>query len=489
MAASGSQVLRELDQGLSSMRQELRSLDAAVQDSGRSIRKLGGTQLSLYKSLAEHRLEQLERGDIISRLDSVSSKVQGILEERERKHRALLDAINDAESRLEDLEQQRLKQAAETDAAAESLDEREAEAQQQLENDERYSKQLELAHEMEAIADEAETKTADASDDKARKGTPYEADKLFMYLWRRGYGTSEYSANPISRMLDKWVARLCQYDKARPNYWMLNEIPKRLKAHADRARERSDAEFEKLKKLEMDVAESMGVVKLQEELDDAEQSLASLDESIADTEARLSELGDDRARFATGDDELMTRALERLTNELKSDSIESLRRRAAATDDLEDDRLVEQIYTLDRKLDLLEDEHGDRQKIYARQLEKARELEGVRQQFKRHGYDDRRSVFRDVSAVALALKQFLGGMLDDDDLWRIIDRMHRVQRTRAQPDFGSGGFPNRKGTWRIPRSGPVFPRPRLPRRGGFRFPTGGRAGRRRRGGFTTGGGF
>ena len=69
-------------------------------------------------------------------------------------------------------------------------------------------------------------------EDKRVKGEPYENDKLFMYLWRRGFGTSEYSANPFTRMLDRWVARKCRYDKARPNYWMLNEIPKRLEAHA-----------------------------------------------------------------------------------------------------------------------------------------------------------------------------------------------------------------------------------------------------------------
>ena len=488
-AVSGSSVLRELDSGLSSLRGDLRSMDSAVTESGLRMQELGDAKLALYKKLARHRLAQLERGDVIRGLDTVSQQIHELLDRRDSEHRSLVGAIGDAEARLESLEAERERLHADVEAAEAALDEQEAEVQARLEDDPAYNEQLERAHGADAVADQAETKTQDAIDDRNAKGKPYETDKLFMYLWRRGYGTSGYAANPLARLLDGWVAGLCDYDKARPNYWMLNEIPKRLRAHAESARATADAEFEELKQIEAAAAEELGVVRLQRDLDAKEKSLAELDDSIAAIERDIAELGTERSRFASGEDELMTQALDRLAAEMKADGVDALRRRAALTPDHDDDLIVQDIADVDDRLELLIEEYRDRQKIHRRRTQKVRELERLRQDFKQRGYDDMRSVFMDGSAVSGALQQFLRGLLDDDDLWRIIARSHRLRQVRARPTFGSGGFPHRRGSWRPPRSGPPFPRPRLPRGGGIRFPTGG--GRRRPGGggFSTGGGF
>lgn len=63
------------------------------------------------------------------------------------------------------------------------------------------------------------------------KGKAYENDPLFLYLWRAGWGTSEYSGRGIVRLIDGWVARLSRFEKARTAYWLLNEIPQRLQKH------------------------------------------------------------------------------------------------------------------------------------------------------------------------------------------------------------------------------------------------------------------
>ena len=488
-AISGSTVLRELDSGLSSLRGDLRSMDSAVTESGLRMQQLGEAKLALYKKLAQHRLAQLERGDVIRGLDTVSHRIHDLLDEREHAHRSLIEAIHDAETRLARLEADRDQQRKNVEAADAALDEQEEAVQARLEDDPAYGAQLEVAHEADAVADQAETKTQDALDDRNAKGKPYEADVLFMYLWRRGYGTSEYSANPLARLLDAWVAKLCDYDKARPNYWMLNEIPKRLKAHAEIARAKADEEFERLKQIEVAAAEEMGVPRLQQDLDAKEQSLAEVDDSIATLERDIAELGTERTRYASGEDDLMARALDHLATEMKSDGIDALRRRAALTPDHDDDLIVQDLADIDDRLELLIEEHRDRQKVHRRRTQKVRELERLRHNFKQRGYDDMRSVFTDGSAISGALQQFLRGLLDDEDLWRIIARSHRLRQVRARPTFGSGGFPHRNGSWRRPRSASPFPRPRLPSGGGFRLPPGGGLRRPGGGGFSTGGGF
>src|SRR5690606_29986541 len=87
------------------------------------------------------------------------------------------------------------------------------------------------------VAAEANKKAKVAEADLESKRKPYEADPLFMYLWRRKFGASEYKAGYFVRFIDRKVAALVNYPDARANYAMLNEIPTRLRAHAQRQAE------------------------------------------------------------------------------------------------------------------------------------------------------------------------------------------------------------------------------------------------------------
>ncbi len=80
----------------------------------------------------------------------------------------------------------------------------------------------------------AEEKAARAEADREEKRRPYEADPLFMYLWRRRYGTRDYRASPLVRYFDRKVAHHIGYEAARVNYTMLLELPDRLREHAER---------------------------------------------------------------------------------------------------------------------------------------------------------------------------------------------------------------------------------------------------------------
>jgi hypothetical protein len=87
-----------------------------------------------------------------------------------------------------------------------------------------------------AVIAKAEEKAAQAEADREEKRRPYEADPLFMYLWRRRFGTREYQASRLVHFLDRKVAHLIGYEDARVNYTMLMELPQRLREHAERLR-------------------------------------------------------------------------------------------------------------------------------------------------------------------------------------------------------------------------------------------------------------
>jgi hypothetical protein len=87
----------------------------------------------------------------------------------------------------------------------------------------------------------AEEKAARAEADRDEKRRPYESDPLFMYLWRRGFGTRDYEAGNLVRHFDRKVAHLIGYEAARVNYAMLLELPERLREHAERLKQEAAA--------------------------------------------------------------------------------------------------------------------------------------------------------------------------------------------------------------------------------------------------------
>lgn len=87
------------------------------------------------------------------------------------------------------------------------------------------------------MAERAEARAAEAEAERDAKRGPYEADPLFLYLWRRGYGTPAYDARGFARRMDRWVAQLIGFERARANYHVLMALPERLHAHAARLRE------------------------------------------------------------------------------------------------------------------------------------------------------------------------------------------------------------------------------------------------------------
>jgi hypothetical protein len=84
------------------------------------------------------------------------------------------------------------------------------------------------------IAAEANKKASQAEADRARKKGPYKSDPLFMYLWRRKFGTSNYPSGFFVRYFDAKIAALINYRDARANYAMLNQIPDRLDKNVSR---------------------------------------------------------------------------------------------------------------------------------------------------------------------------------------------------------------------------------------------------------------
>lgn len=472
---TGTQALASISAGVRLIHDQVEEADGQIRRTSEAIVELRKKQAENYKRIARIRLDNVVSGELEAGLDAAGRHTAELLESRGRDLDALEAQIAAARAAGNELERRREELDAEAARADEVLDAAEAEVQRGLEQDPAYLAQLEKAQQAERTAGHAEEKTRQAEAAYKEKGAPYEQYPLFSYLWQRGYGTSAYSANALVRYLDGWVARLARYDDARPNYARLAEIPQRLGEHAARLRAVADEEFAALTRIEEAAAADAGVPALRQALDEARGRVDEIDKRIDESEATLVELERKRAEFARGEDDRFRQAVDALTGAFERESLITLYEYARSTATAEDDVLVQEMERIRDEVTRLEETLREQSQVRERLLARMQDLEDVRRRFKAERYDSPQSGFGNAAMLVMLLNQFLQGAASSGDLWRTIERSQRYRRKASNPDFGSGGFPHRRGTWNIP-----FPRGGGSRRGGF---GGGK------GGFRTGGGF
>jgi len=468
---SGRHTLGVIDDSLNQERASIDAADTRIAELSRQLLALQQVRIEDYRELARLRVDMMASGNTLSGIDAVERQVVAALKARESAE-AELDAripvLQDERNVLE-LERETQQQALEK--AAEALDIAEAATQARLDADADYQAQEQRTREAERVARHAEDKALHSEQEMDEKGRSYRDDALFMYLWERYYGMPQYRAWPVTRWLDAKVARLVGFEDARANYARLQEIPVRLREHAEQKKRDAEAAFSLLRRLDEKAREQDGVVALEAARDQEQANLEAIDARIEAAAERYGRLLERKEAFAAGEDEHYRKAVDYVTSELRRDDTRELRRDAMATPFPDDDLIVNRLFEREQQVQQLETSLNELKSALRQQHKKLQELESLRADFRRRRYDQSGNSFSDGTLIAAMLGNFLNGMLDRDSLWRVLEQQQRYRPQRTDPTFGSGGF-GRGTVW-----------------GGRRGGLGGGFGRGGGGGFRTGGGF
>jgi hypothetical protein len=444
---AGRQALTSIDQTLQEERGKMRAVELRIEQLSASLMAQHEADVKDYRELAKVRVELLSGGKLMEHIDQAEKQVLTLLAGREDTARELEQRIQAAEAAHQDMEAERTAQAGEVDRAAQAVDDAEARTQARLDADMSYQAQRERAQEAERTSMHAEEKAQSSEQEKEQKGASYRGDPLFMYLLERGYGLPSYRASPLVRWLDGKVAKLIGYADARANYARLNEIPARLREHADGRKAAADAEFQVLRDRDTAAREADGIPALEHELEQEQAKLDAIDERITAAEADHQALLAQKAAFASGEDEHTRAAVEYLAAELQRDDLMELRREAFRTPFPDDDLIVGRMLQRDDERRTTETTIQGLKDASKQHRDRLAELEGLRTDFRRFHYDRSGSSFRDGALVAMMLGNFLNGMLDRRTLWKVLQEQQRYRPERSDPTFGSGGF-GRGTVWR-----------------------------------------
>jgi hypothetical protein len=340
-----------------------------------------------------------------------------------------------------------------------------------------------------AVASEAEKKATQSEQELSAKKKPYDEDPLFIYLWRREFGTPRYAASNLVRYMDRRVADFIGFLTVRPNYVMLTEIPLRLREHARDRRRQADARQAALGDIERRAMEAAGIESRERALAEARHRLAAADAAVERKRAQLKTLDEERDRLlaAGGEEAARQAAIDEIARADALDSIATLLAEARRTPTPADEEMVRRIEALDPRIRDAENEAGELRRAARALAERRLEVERTRDRFRGSGYDHPDAVFSNEGAIAEILEQLVRGVVRSGALWDLIRAGFGTRARRRQPGFGGSGLPfpfplpgggmgPRGGEWREPSS-----------RGGWS--PGSSSGSSGGGDFTTGGSF
>ncbi|MCA8974508.1 MAG: hypothetical protein KDC98_07285, partial [Planctomycetes bacterium] len=447
---SGQKVYRTITARVAEARERLDAATAKSEAARRDLAEVRRAETRTLAELAKVRLGELDGDRIAAELDAADREALAQLADRDRERDRLAAALAAGARDLAAMMAQRASLREGRDAAAGAHESRAAATMQRLGEDDGYRTQLGHVEFITAQAAEANEKARRAEADRIEKGKPYEADKLFTYLWRRRYRFPEYRPvalfgplfGPLLRALDSWVARLCGYDGAHRDYGMLLEIPVRLRAHADAVAAEAEAEAEKLRELQQEAMAADGVPELLTRLEAAQQELDELDQRIGQAEAEQDRLGLEQAAVSAGNDPWSARARQAIEAQLQREDILTLHRDAAATPTPRDDELVLQVSALRTRKDGLAIACAEAEAEQARAKTAFDGVDDLSRRFRRRDFESSNSMFDSDFDIGDLLAGILGGGLRSGDAWSTLRRRQRWRSSSSSSSSGGlfGGF-------------------------------------------------
>lgn len=489
-------------QGLESIEAALREIENEEAEARRLAERETGQRAESekilndgYRDLARVKIDVSLEDGVIDRADGLSTEVMQHLARWQEARRAAEARWEALKAEIEEWRDKRHAAHDKVEKAREIYDAAFTQAKERLAGDSAHAGLLKLHADALSHIGNARAKAQKAEAELAEKEKPYAADPLFMYLWKRGYGTPAYASGGITRMLDGWVARQIRFPEARVNYAALTEIPVRLNQYVTRLEESARRADDAINaSLQREVA-AIAREDIAGRIARLEADLATLEEGVTQREAAFDALSDEVTRLAQGQDPNLEAAVEALARVLSSTSFRELLAEARRTRSDKDDLVLERVQNAAAMLQQLEGRVSEYRKRLDQLAARRSDLLRIAAEFRRQRYDDSSSVFTKDEVFSVLLRQLLAGVITAGQYWSEIQR-NQNRRRRASDRFpryddiviGGGGmswprFPGgRGGGITFPGGGGIT----IPGGGGISFPGGGGGGS---GGFRTGGSF
>lgn len=444
---SGRKALADLNRQVESLRAQLKATSARLDALTGQAEQSQAEEGREVARLARLRLDDLAARRVGESLGAAEREAMVQMAQRQVAQERCEADIQASVARQQALESERTGLGAQRDALLVQFERAYAEVAERTRASAQWQALDERADRLSGQAALAQEKAALAEADRRQKGAPYEADRLFVYLWQRQYGGAGYRAGALTRALDGWVARLVRFADAARNYRLLVALPLHLRRHADELVGQAEAARAELARMEEQALAAAGVDTTGEQLQALEQRIDALAAQVAGEEQRHAGLLARRGALAEGSDEFTAKALAALARAIEQAPSERLRRVAQATPGDQDDRAVAVIErSRGVRAQLVEQLESSRRE-HAGQMSTLQRVEELRRRFREERYDSGDSELDDLLDWDDMLGGVLRGVLEMTRAWERVQRHQRfrVPKSMRLPGGIFGGGSSRSG--------------------------------------------
>lgn len=419
MSISGSQLYRKISGVRSQIETEIGAKTSSSLALGRESQNLLVKQSELWSSLAAI---HLDLGF------NLPKEIQSLIEKRKGRLENQQDIVADGEKKISELTKVHKERENELRAAQAAFDEHEKTLASAFESD---ADVVSLRQDVVARANalnEFKAKLARSAEESSTKSASYEADELFMYLRRRAYGEEGYHASGIVERLDRWIARLIGYDRARLDYERLQKNPEWNRARVEKATADHGDLAARLKKIEDEAFKTLAPFK--DKLRVAGKALDAAADDISRQHAIISTAQRTLSDASLAQDEDLKRITSELAKALERVDIRSLEDLARRTESKEDDLIVRDIIRNRNDIADLNSQSNVLAREIASLKARAAEYEAIETKMKRKDWHHSDHSFE--GNMDSLIGNMAIGVITSDLIWQTMQNSHVAPRPTYQ---------------------------------------------------------
>lgn len=436
---SGREVGRVLERAVEQVRQRLSVHADGIRELDAQMNELIARRSETLIELAQHYLPDLKPETIQGSFFEVRSELLDLLSQKQQRQLELQDRTSAARREVEH-------QDAELDRVTDELNDKVAERErleavvaQRLHGTEEFTKLSQQALVAEQELNRNEVRVAEIQSEAKAKLPSYEQSRLFKYLYDSGYATGSYRAGALTRRLDRWVAKLIEFETARRGYEFLRTTPDLMKQEVSRRRDRFNELMQQVEAIEDRVTDEVGLTevlrvgqRLGVERDRLVAAAAAAQNEVQQLQQQISQLEGQQNEF-------YERAIGRMKAFLEKLPESRLERHSQSTPQRDDDAIVSQVAQIGNQLDAAEGRGAELGRARAAWDERFNGLQELLQRFRQAEFDSQRSMFSLQLNPEDLVEQFVAGRLSAQQAWAALQQTQRFApawHEQQGPQFG-----------------------------------------------------
>jgi len=418
---SGNSVYKQIKGKISEVETQSENLATQLYKVEQHISDLTNERENCYDFLAVHYLPELDAQTVQTTLREVREDVEGVFKKKQTRRSSLERLMKENRGENHKSEKEIDQYTLQIELEAKERDKTLKLIEGDLQKDRNYQQKDEEAKKSEARLQGYKKRVEEIQGEASKKLPAFENNKIFSYLLKNSYGTTQYNRGDLIKRLDSWVAEKVNFRKNKECYDFLKSMPEMMKQEVAGRQEELDEVVFEMEEIESTVEKQYRLP----EIVARARKLMSQRQTLMEKDKKE----DEQYLFYVKKREDMdnkkgsyhAHAVQKIKSFLDGEQIGDLKSRARQTRGTEDDKIVDRIDYIDNEMQKLKDKAKDvrfERDTISKRLGEFRKIE---KRFRSKNYNGSYSSFSSGFDINTLLIGYMIGKITSDDINRQID--------------------------------------------------------------------